>query len=162
MKNAKSELDHFIKGLKRRNPGEHEFHQAVQEVAETLIPYIIQNPQYQEAQILERMTEPDRVIIFRVCWEDDAGNVRVNRAWRVQFNNAIGPYKGGLRFHPSVTLGTLKFLGFEQTFKNSLTGLPMGGAKGGSNFNPKGKTESEVRRTRRRKRGWRTEREVER
>lgn len=146
MKNKKLTLKQFMQGLKRRNPGEPEFHQAVQEVAETIMPYIDANPEYQEAQILERMTEPDRVIIFRVCWEDDEGNIRVNRAWRVQFNNAIGPYKGGLRFHPSVTLGTLKFLGFEQTFKNSLTGLPMGGAKGGANFNPKGKSDREVMR----------------
>jgi len=140
------ELDGFMKGLVKRNPGEPEFHQAVFEVAETLIPFINNHPQYQDARILERMTEPDRVIIFRVCWEDDENNVRVNRAWRVQFNNAIGPYKGGLRFHPSVTLSVLKFLGFEQTFKNSLTGLPMGGAKGGANFNPKGKSDCEVMR----------------
>ena len=115
-------------------------------MAETLIPYVGRNPEYQEAQILERMTEPDRVVIFRVTWEDDAGNVRVNRAWRVQFNNSIGPYKGGLRFHPEVTLSVLKFLGLEQTFKNSLTTLPMGGAKGGANFNPKGKSDREVMR----------------
>ena len=133
-------------GLRKRNPGEPEFHQAVQEVAETLIPYISRHTQYQDARILERMTEPDRVVIFRVTWEDDAGNVRVNRAWRVQFNNSIGPYKGGLRFHPEVTLSVLKFLGFEQTFKNSLTTLPMGGAKGGANFNPKGKSDREVMR----------------
>jgi len=138
------ELDKFMIGLIRRNEGEPEFHQAVREVAENLIPYIIENPKYRDAQILERMTEPDRVIIFRVTWRDDAGNIRVNRAWRVQFNNSIGPYKGGLRFHPTVTLSVLKFLGFEQTFKNSLTGLPMGGAKGGSNFNPKGKSDNEV------------------
>ncbi|MCL4127883.1 UNVERIFIED_CONTAM: hypothetical protein GTU68_000343 [Idotea baltica] len=110
------------------------------------MPFINANPKYRKAQILERMTEPDRVVIFRVIWEDDEGNVRVNRAWRVQFNNSIGPYKGGLRFHPDVNLGTLKFLGFEQTFKNSLTGLPMGGAKGGANFNPKGKSDREVMR----------------
>ncbi len=146
MSEAKAELEHFMAGLVRRNPGEPEFHQAVQEVAETLVPYILDHPEYREAQILERMTEPDRVVIFRVSWQDDAGRVRANRAWRVQFNNSIGPYKGGLRFHPSVTLGTLKFLGFEQTFKNSLTGLPMGGAKGGSNFNPKGKSDAEVMR----------------
>ena len=141
-----AELERFMTGLKKRNPHEPEFHQAVQEVAETLIPYIDANPAYRDAQILERMTEPDRVIIFRVTWEDDAGNVRVNRAWRVQFNNSIGPYKGGLRFHPTVTLSVLKFLGFEQTFKNSLTTLPMGGAKGGANFNPKGKSDREVMR----------------
>ena len=131
-------------GLIRRNEGEPEFHQAVREVAENLVPFVMENPKYREAQILERMTEPDRVVIFRVTWRDDQGNTRVNRAWRVQFNNSIGPYKGGLRFHPSVTLSILKFLGFEQTFKNSLTGLPMGGAKGGSNFNPKGKSDNEV------------------
>lgn len=137
----------FMSGLIKRNPGERVFHQAVREVAESLVPFIRDHhPEYQKAQILERMTEPDRVVIFRVCWEDDAGNIRANRAWRVQFNNSIGPYKGGMRFHPSVTLGVLKFLGFEQTFKNSLTGLPMGGAKGGANFNPKGKSDREVMR----------------
>ena len=144
--NTSHEIDHFMKGLIRRNPGEPEFHQAVHEVAETLIPFILSNRVYKDAQILERMTEPDRVVIFRVCWEDDAGNIRTNRAWRVQFNNSIGPYKGGMRFHPNVTLSVLKFLGFEQTFKNSLTGLPMGGGKGGSNFNPKGKTDREIMR----------------
>jgi glutamate dehydrogenase (NADP+) len=140
------EVRTFMRGLVKRNPGQPEFHQAVQEVAETLMPFLLDHPEYCEARILERMTEPDRIIIFRVNWEDDRGNVRVNRAWRVQFNNAIGPYKGGLRFHPKVTLGVLKFLGFEQVFKNSLTGLPMGGAKGGSNFNPKGKSDREVMR----------------
>jgi len=142
----KSELDKFMKGLVRRNPGELEFHQAVEEVAASVLPYILENRKYRDAQILERMTEPDRIVIFRVTWEDDKGRVRANRAWRVQFNNSIGPYKGGFRFHPSVTLSVLKFLGFEQVFKNSLTGLPMGGAKGGSNFNPKGKSEREVMR----------------
>lgn len=140
------ELASFNEGLIKRNPGEPEFHQAVQEVAETLMPFILENRKYKEAQILERMTEPDRAIIFRVTWEDDDGNIRANRAWRVQFNNSIGPYKGGLRFHPEVTLSVLKFLGFEQVFKNSLTGLPMGGGKGGSNFNPKGKSDREVMR----------------
>jgi len=135
-----------MKGLVRRNPGELEFHQAVEEVAASVLPYILENRKYRDAQILERMTEPDRIVIFRVTWEDDKGRVRANRAWRVQFNNSIGPYKGGFRFHPSVTLSVLKFLGFEQVFKNSLTGLPMGGAKGGSNFNPKGKSEREVMR----------------
>ena len=110
------------------------------------MPYVQSNPKYQEHQILERLTEPDRVVIFRVTWQDDKGNIRANRAWRVQFNNSIGPYKGGLRFHPTVTLSVLKFLGFEQIFKNSLTGLPMGGGKGGSNFNPKGKSDNEVMR----------------
>jgi len=140
------ETEKFIKGLIKRNPGESEFHQAVQEVVEDLMPFVLQNDEYCKGQILERMTEPDRIVIFRVCWEDDEGNVRVNRAWRVQFNNSIGPYKGGMRFHPSVTLSILKFLGFEQVFKNSLTGLPMGGGKGGSNFNPKGKSDREVMR----------------
>lgn len=135
-----------MNGLIRRNPGETEFHQAVHEVAESVIPHINEHPEYQEARILERMTEPDRTIIFRVCWEDDEGNIRTNRGYRVQFNNAIGPYKGGLRFHPSVTLSILKFLGFEQTFKNSLTTLPMGSGKGGADFNPKGKSEREVMR----------------
>lgn len=141
-----SDLDHFMSGLVKRNPGEPEFHQAVKEVVSTLLPFVAERPHYATARILERMTEPDRIVIFRVCWEDDAGNIRVNRAWRVQFNNAIGPYKGGLRFHPTVTLSVLKFLGFEQVFKNSLTGLPMGGAKGGANFNPKGKSDREVMR----------------
>ena len=135
-----------MNGLIKRNPHEKEFHQAVREVAESLIPFVLDHSKYQEAQILERMTEPDRIIIFRVTWEADDGCIRANRAWRVQFNNSIGPYKGGLRFHPSVTQSVLKFLGFEQVFKNSLTGLPMGGAKGGSNFNPKGKSEREVMR----------------
>jgi glutamate dehydrogenase (NADP+) len=143
---SKEVLDHFMVGLKKRNPGEPEFQQAVEEVAESVVPFVLENKQYADAQILERMTEPDRIIIFRVSWEDDAGHIRANRAWRVQFNNSIGPYKGGLRFHPSVTQSVLKFLGFEQVFKNSLTGLPMGGAKGGSNFNPKGKSDREVMR----------------
>ena len=143
---ASEEVEKFMTGLIRRNPGEPEFHQAVREVVDTLMPVVLDNPEYRDAQILERLTEPDRIIIFRVCWEDDQGNVRVNRAWRVQFNNAIGPYKGGLRFHPSVNQSILKFLGFEQTFKNSLTGLPMGGGKGGSNFNPRDKSDREVMR----------------
>ena len=143
---ASEEVENFMAGLIRRNPGEPEFHQAVREVVETLMPVVLDNSKYLDAQILERLTEPDRIIIFRVCWEDDQGNVRVNRAWRVQFNNAIGPYKGGLRFHPSVNQSILKFLGFEQTFKNSLTGLPMGGGKGGSNFNPRDKSDREVMR----------------
>ncbi len=141
-----AELERFMHGLMRRNPNEHEFHQAVQEVATDIIPYIADKPEYQEMQILERMAEPDRIIIFRVCWHDDNNNVRVNRGMRVQWNNAIGPYKGGIRFHPSVNQSILKFLGFEQTFKNSLTTLPMGGGKGGSDFNPKGKSEAEVMR----------------
>ena len=140
------ETNAFMAGLVRRNPGQPEFHQAVREVTESLMPYLLKHPRYRKAQILERMTEPDRVIIFRVTWEDDKGNIRANRAWRVQFNNSIGPYKGGMRFHPSVTLSVLKFLGFEQVLKNSLTTLPMGGGKGGSNFNPKGKSDREVMR----------------
>ncbi|WP_144986121.1 NADP-specific glutamate dehydrogenase [Gimesia aquarii] len=139
-------VDDFMSGLVKRNPGEPEFHQAVREFAESVVPFVLEHPQYQEAQILERMTEPDRIVIFRVTWEDDQNRIRANRAWRVQFNNSIGPYKGGMRFHTNVTQSVLKFLGFEQTFKNSLTGLPMGGAKGGSNFNPKGKSNNEVMR----------------
>jgi len=140
------DLNCFMNGLKRRNPAEPNFHQAVHEVVESVMPIILDTQAYRDAGVLERMTEPDRIIIFRVTWVDDEGNVRANRAWRVQFNNSIGPYKGGLRFHKEVDLDTLKFLGFEQTFKNSLTGLPMGGAKGGSNFNPKGKSNAEVMR----------------
>lgn len=143
---ATTEVDKFMSGLIKRNPHEVEFHQAVREVTETLMPYLIEHPKYRDAQILERMTEPDRIVIFRVTWEADDGCIRANRAWRVQFNNSIGAYKGGMRFHPSVTQSVLKFLGFEQVFKNSLTGLPMGGAKGGSNFNPKGKSDREVMR----------------
>ena len=143
---VEKEVGEFMAGLEKRNPGEPEFHQAVHEVARDIIPFQEEHPEYKRAHILDRMTEPDRVVIFRVCWEDDEGNVRVNRGTRVQFNNAIGPYKGGLRFHPSVTLSVLKFLGFEQTFKNSLTTLPMGGGKGGANFNPKGKSDREVMR----------------
>ena len=139
-------LERFMNGVRRRNPGEREFHQAVSEVAGTIFPYIADKPIYHQLQILERMAEPDRVIMFRVPWTDNRGNIRNQRGYRVQFNNSIGPYKGGLRFHPTVTLSVLKFLGFEQTFKNSLTGLPMGGAKGGADFNPKGKTDNEVMR----------------
>lgn len=139
-------LEEFMLGVQRRNPGETEFHQAVYEVAVDIFDYIEDKEIYHEAQILRRMAEPDRVISFRVCWEDDAGNIRVQRGYRVQNNNAIGPYKGGLRFHKSVNQSILKFLAFEQTFKNSLTGLPMGGGKGGSDFNPKGKSDNEVMR----------------
>jgi len=135
-----------MEGLKRRNPHEKEFHQAVQEIATSIIPFMNAVPKYKQEQLLERMTEPDRIVIFRVTWQTDEGVFRANRGWRVQFNNSIGPYKGGLRFHPSVDQSVLKFLGFEQIFKNSLTGLPMGGGKGGSNFNPKGKSELEVMR----------------
>jgi len=143
---AASDLEVFMQGLIRRNPGETEFHQAVQEVAGSIIPFIQDKPKYLKMRILERLAEPDRVVIFRVCWEDDQGNIRVNRGYRVQNSNAIGPYKGGIRFHPTVTLSVLKFLAFEQTFKNSLTGLPMGGGKGGSDFNPRGKSDNEVMR----------------
>ena len=139
-------MDNFMHGLKRRNPGETEFHQTVEEVMTYLIPYVQDHPKYKKAQILERLTEPDRIIIFRVCWQDDHDAIRTNRGYRVQFNNAIGPYKGGLRFHKSVNLSILKFLGFEQIFKNSLTTLPMGAGKGGSDFNPKGKSDDEVMR----------------
>ncbi len=140
------ELARFMEGLAVRNPGEEEFHQAVREVAEVLLPYIDRHPIYRQYRILERMTEPDRIVSFRVSWQDDAGEVRVNRGYRVQMNNAIGPYKGGLRFSYTVTPSVLKFLAFEQTFKNSLTGLPMGAGKGGANFNPKGKSDGEVMR----------------
>lgn len=146
MASGNDQLNAFMEGLEKRNPGEPEFHQAVMEVAATIIPFLDNNPKYREMQILERMAEPDRVISFRVCWEDDKGNIRVNRGHRIQMNNAIGPYKGGLRFHPSVNTSVLKFLAFEQTFKNSLTGLPMGAGKGGANFNPKGKSTNEIMR----------------
>ena len=133
-------------GLEKRNPGQPEFVQAVLEVASTIFPYIADKPMYHEMQILERMAEPERAISFRVPWTDDKGHIRTNRGFRIQFNSAIGPYKGGIRFHPSVNESILKFLGFEQTLKNSLTGLPMGGGKGGANFNPKGKSDNEVMR----------------
>ena len=142
----RKELETFMNGLEKRNEHEREFIQAVEEVATSIMPWYLQHDEYRSAQILERVTEPDRIIIFRVTWETDDGEIRANRAWRVQFNHALGPYKGGLRFHPSVNQSILKFLGFEQIFKNSLTGLPMGGAKGGSNFNPKGKSDREIMR----------------
>ncbi len=135
-----------MEGLQKRNPNEPEFHQAVQEFVESVYPFYQSNQAYQDAQILERIVEPDRTFQFKVVWEDDKGNVHVNRGYRVQFNNAIGPYKGGLRFHPTVNISVLKFLGFEQIFKNSLTGLAMGGGKGGSDFDPKGKSDREVMR----------------
>ena len=138
------QIDAFMKVVKLKNSHEPEFIQAVLEVAETVIPYIEANPKYKSTKILERITEPERVIQFRVPWLDDSGEVQVNRGFRVEFNSAIGPYKGGLRFHPSVNLSILKFLGFEQIFKNSLTTLPMGGGKGGSDFDPKGKSDNEV------------------
>ncbi len=140
------QLDTFLNSVRQRNPHEPEFLQAVEEVAESLIPFINQHPKYLEYRVLERMCEPDRSLSFRVAWEDDHGDIHVNRGYRVQFNNSIGPYKGGLRFHPSVNLSVLKFLGFEQTFKNSLTDLPMGAGKGGADFNPKGKSDREVMR----------------
>ena len=137
-------IDKFMQMVQKRNPAESEFHQAVYEVAQSLIPFVEEHPEYKKAAILERMTEADRIVIFRVPWVDDAGNYRVNRGYRVQMNNAIGPYKGGLRFHPHVTLSVLKFLAFEQVYKNALTTLPMGGGKGGSDFDPKGKSDNEV------------------
>lgn len=139
-------VQQFMAMIKAKNPGENEFHQAVQEVAESLIPFIEENPKYKHAKILERIAEPERTIIFRVPWLDDKGEIQINRGFRIEMNSAIGPYKGGLRFHPTVNLGILKFLAFEQVFKNSLTTLPMGGAKGGSDFDPKGKSENEVMR----------------
>lgn len=142
----KSDINEFMEALKIRTPGEREFHQAVQEVIESIWEVYQKNPRYQKAKILERIVEPERTIIFRVPWIDDRGDVQVNRGYRVEFNSAIGPYKGGLRFHPTVTLSVLKFLGFEQTFKNSLTTLPMGGGKGGSDFSPKGKSDNEIMR----------------
>src|SRR5512135_2168637 len=139
-------VQQFMAMIKAKNPGENEFHQAVQEVAESLIPFIEENPKYKYAKILERLAEPERTIIFRVPWLDDKGDIQINRGFRIEMNSAIGPYKGGLRFHPTVNLGILKFLAFEQVFKNSLTTLPMGGAKGGSDFDPKGKSDDEVMR----------------
>jgi len=139
-------VEDFMKKVIEKNPGEKEFHQAVREVAESVMPFVERNPKYKKAKILERMVEPERVIMFRVPWVDDTGEIQVNRGYRVEFNSAIGPYKGGLRFHPSVTLSSLKFLGFEQTFKNSLTTLPMGGGKGGSDFNARGKSDGEIMR----------------
>lgn len=143
---ADAKVQEFMSEVVRKNPAEAEFHQAVEEVVESLMPVLDKNPQYRKAKILERIVEPERVIMFRVPWVDDNGDVQVNKGFRVEFNSAIGPYKGGLRFHPSVNLGILKFLGFEQIFKNSLTTLPMGGGKGGSDFDPKGKSDMEVMR----------------
>ncbi len=137
-------LQDVMETVEKRNPGEKEFHQAVREVLESLEPVVERHPEYEKSGLIERLVEPERVIMFRVPWVDDNGNVQVNRGFRVQFNSAIGPYKGGLRFHPSVYLGIIKYLGFEQIFKNSLTGLPIGGGKGGSDFDPKGKSDNEV------------------
>src|SRR4051795_2910058 len=139
----KYDVSALMAEVKAKNPGEPEFHQAVQEVVESLALVLDQHPEYRKAKIIERIIEPERVIMFRVPWQDDEGELHVNRGFRIQMNSAIGPYKGGLRFHPSVNLGILKFLAFEQVFKNALTTLPMGGAKGGSDFDPKGKTDFE-------------------
>ncbi|MGV3638068.1 MAG: Glu/Leu/Phe/Val dehydrogenase dimerization domain-containing protein, partial [Flavobacteriales bacterium] len=146
MAKSNKAVDAFMAEVKKRNGNEPEFLQAVHEVAEMVIPFIEANPKYKGKMLLERMVEPERTIMFRVPWVDDKGNIQVNRGFRIEFNSAIGPYKGGLRFHPSVNLSILKFLGFEQTFKNSLTTLPMGGGKGGSDFDPKGKSDGEVMR----------------
>ena len=137
-------VENFMAGVIAKNPEQKEFHQAVQEVVESLESFIAENPKYAQAKILERIVEPERVIMFRVPWVDDKGEIQINRGFRIQINSAIGPYKGGLRFHPSVNLGILKFLAFEQVFKNSLTTLPMGGGKGGSDFDPKGKSDNEI------------------
>ena len=139
-------VESFLRGLEARNPGQPEFHQAVREFAEIIIPFIQEHPEYQGKALMKRLTEPDRMVSFRVTWVDDDEKIQVNKGYRVQFSNAIGPYKGGLRFHPSVNPSILKFLGFEQVFKNSLTTLPMGGGKGGSDFDPKGKSDTEVMR----------------
>jgi len=144
--NTDAAVKSFMKKVMQKNPGEAEFHQAVQEVAESIIPFMETHPQYKEARILDRLVEPERVLMFRVPWIDDKGIFQINRGFRIQMNSAIGPYKGGLRFHPTVYLGILKFLAFEQVFKNSLTSLPMGGGKGGSDFDPKGKSDNEVMR----------------
>jgi glutamate dehydrogenase/leucine dehydrogenase len=140
------QLNEFMTKIIAKNPGEEEFHQAVKEVAESLMPFIEENPKYKHAKILERLAEPERVIMFRVPWIDDKGEIQINRGYRIEMNSAIGPYKGGLRLHPTVNLGVLKFLAFEQVLKNSLTTLPMGGGKGGSDFDPKGKSDNEVMR----------------
>ena len=145
-KNFDKELNDFMAKVIAKNPGESEFHQAVHEVVKSILPFLDENPKYKAAKILERMVEPERVFIFRIPWIDDKGEWQINRGFRVQMNSAIGPYKGGLRLHPTVNLGILKFLAFEQTFKNSLTTLPMGGGKGGSDFDPKGKSDNEVMR----------------
>ena len=141
-----TDLERFVTEVERRNPDEPEFLQAVREVARDVLPLVADRQAYRDARILERLAEPDRAIIFRVTWVDDENRVQLNRGWRIQWNNSIGPYKGGLRFHPSVNLSILKFLGFEQTFKNALTTLPMGGAKGGADFDPRGKSDGEVMR----------------
>jgi len=139
-------VNDFMAKIIAKNPGETEFHQAVKEVVESIMPVIDENPKFKHGKILERITEPERVILFRVPWLDDNGEIQINKGYRIEMNSAIGPYKGGLRFHPTVNLGILKFLAFEQVFKNSLTTLPMGGGKGGSDFDPKGKSDNEVMR----------------
>jgi glutamate dehydrogenase (NADP+) len=147
MANAyQQQINDFMAKIIAKNPGEVEFHQAVHEVVESLVPFVEENPQYKAAKILERMAEPERVILFRVPWADDKGEVQINKGYRIEMSSAIGPYKGGLRFHPTVNLGILKFLAYEQVFKNALTTLPMGGGKGGSDFDPKGKSDNEVMR----------------
>jgi glutamate dehydrogenase (NADP+) len=146
MSKYQNQIDSFMQHVRMKNPGEPEFHQAVLEVAESIIPFMESNTKYKKSKILERLVEPERVLMFRVPWIDDKGELCVNRGFRIQMSSAIGPYKGGLRFHPSVYLGILKFLAFEQVFKNSLTSLPMGGGKGGSDFDPKGKSDNEVMR----------------
>jgi glutamate dehydrogenase (NADP+) len=143
---AKEYVHGVMQEVRAKNPAEPEFHQAAQEVFESLIPVLDRHPEYRSAKLLERIAEPERVLMFRVPWMDDRGEVQVNRGFRIEMNSSIGPYKGGLRFHPSVNLGILKFLAFEQVFKNSLTTLPMGGGKGGSDFDPKGKSDNEVMR----------------
>ncbi|MBD2846533.1 NADP-specific glutamate dehydrogenase [Paenibacillus sp. IB182496] len=143
---AELHVSQLLEAVKRRNPGEFEFHQAVQEVLTSLVPVVAQKPAYAAHAVLERLVEPDRLLSFRVPWQDDAGRIRVNRGFRVQFSNAIGPYKGGLRFHPTVNASIVKFLGFEQIFKNTLTGQPIGGGKGGADFDPKGKSDFEIMR----------------
>jgi glutamate dehydrogenase (NADP+) len=144
--NSSTRVAEFMNQVVAKNPGEVEFHQAVREVVESVMPFIDTHPVYRQAKILERLVEPERVVMFRVPWLDDRGDIQINRGFRIQMSSAIGPYKGGLRFHPTVTLGVLKFLAFEQVFKNSLTTLPMGGGKGGSDFDPKGKSDNEVMR----------------
>lgn len=144
MANYEALVKEFMAKIVAKNPGEVEFHQAVEEVVTSIIPYVEENPKYKAAKILERIAEPERVILFRVPWKDDKGEIQINKGYRIEMNSAIGPYKGGLRFHPTVTLGMLKFLAYEQVFKNSLTTLPMGGGKGGSDFDPKGKSDNEV------------------
>ncbi|MFC5711930.1 NADP-specific glutamate dehydrogenase [Thalassorhabdus alkalitolerans] len=143
---TKQYVDDVFEIMRRRNPNEQEFHQAVKEIFDSLVPFLAENPVYRKNNVLERMIEPERMITFSVPWMDDEGNVKVNRGFRVQFNSALGPYKGGLRFHPSVSASIIKFLGFEQIFKNSLTGQPIGGGKGGSDFDPKGKSDTEIMR----------------